>query len=90
VTPRETVASLSAQLRTLARALDRAEDELGAERVLAAALVTALRRFVTEGAGCVACGMEGRPDCGCRQEQGRLALEGYARYWTDATRERAP
>lgn len=48
--------------------------ERDAARASVAELVEALERFVEQGEGCPACGMEGRTGCGCRQEQGRAAL----------------
>jgi len=47
----------------------------------APALAEALARFVVDGEGCAACGMDGRPGCGCKQEQGRAALEACGWQW---------
>lgn len=56
----------------------RAHEEDAANGVLMAGapvMAEALARFVEHGEGCAACGMEGRLGCGCKQEQGRAALE---------------
>jgi hypothetical protein len=58
------------------------ESAIGELIVAAPALAEALARFVTDGEGCPACGMDGRPGCGCKQEQGRVALDACGWSWS--------
>jgi len=57
------------------------ENANGVIMAAAPALAEALARFVVDGEGCAACGMEGRPGCGCKQEQGRAALDACGWKW---------